>query len=89
MQKVQLYSWLIPLKDNMIDEERAKKEAAGQMTFEQKINLLNDQVSKLYFSGLQVVFVQSAKYFWREDQSSQRPGLSSFDHTYRLQSNQP
>ena len=78
MQKVQLYSWLIPSKDNMIDEERAKKEAAGQMTFEQKINLLNDQVSKLYFSWLQIVFVQIAKYFWREDQSSQRPGLSSF-----------
>ena len=62
----------------MIDEERAKKEAAGQMTFEQKINLLNDQVSKLYFSWLQVVFVQIAKYFWTEDQSSERPGLSSF-----------
>ena len=31
----------------MIDEERAKKEAAGQMTFEQKINLLNDQVSQV------------------------------------------
>ena len=28
----------------MIDEEKAKKEAAAQMTFEQKINLLNDQV---------------------------------------------
>ena len=33
----------------MIDEERAKKEAAGQMTFEQKINLLNDQVLLLIF----------------------------------------
>ena len=31
-------------QDNMIDEEKAKKEAAAQMTFEQKINLLNDQV---------------------------------------------
>ena len=31
----------------MIDEERAKKEAAGQMTFEQKVNLLNDQVNVL------------------------------------------
>ena len=38
-------SWLISLQDNMIDEEKAKKEAAAQMTFEQKINLLNDQVS--------------------------------------------
>ena len=38
-------SWLIYLQDNMIDEEKAKKEAAAQMTFEQKINLLNDQVS--------------------------------------------
>ena len=38
---------LMPLKDNMIDEERAKKEAAGQMTFEQKVNLLNDQVNVL------------------------------------------
>ena len=37
----------MPLKDNMIDEERAKKEAAGQMTFEQKVNLLNDQVNVL------------------------------------------
>ena len=75
MQKVQLYSWLIALKDNMIDEERAKKEAAGQMTFEQKINLLNDQVLKLYFSWLQLVFVQIVNYLWIEDQSSEGPGL--------------
>ena len=33
----------------MIDEEKAKKEAAAQMTFEQKINLLNDQVSNSIF----------------------------------------
>ena len=36
--------WTIFFQDNMIDEEKAKKEAAAQMTFEQKINLLNDQV---------------------------------------------
>ena len=47
----------------MIDEEKAKKEAAAQMTFEQKINLLNDQVfnSKFMtrkvteFSSLQIL----------------------------------
>ena len=39
---------LVSLQDNMIDEEKAKKEAAAQMTFEQKINLLNDQVSQYF-----------------------------------------
>ena len=83
MQKI-FYSWF---QDNMIDEEKAKKEAAGQMTFEQKINLLNDQVSELYFSWLKIVFplIENCIYldlkvymsnckilfFWTEDQSSQ------------------
>ena len=34
-------------KDNMIDEEKAKREEAAQMTAEQKIGLLNEQITGL------------------------------------------
>ena len=35
------------LQDNMIDEEKAKREAAAQLTMEEKIVLLDQQVDAL------------------------------------------
>ena len=35
------------LQDDMIDEEKAKKEVAGQMTFQEKMDLLDQQVISL------------------------------------------
>ena len=54
-------------KDNMIDEEKAKREEAAQMTVEQKISQLNEQIVGLstrfgrltgQFSGFQDISVQ-------------------------------
>ena len=38
-----LVIWNI-VQDNMIDEEKAKKEVAGQMSFQEKLTLLDEQV---------------------------------------------